>query len=225
MTLFLPVAVDQTLAEIALGHASASEVLHRHRLDFCCRGEMTLAEACSRSDVDAESVAAELKEECSQPSLAMDWEKSPLRALLEHVQQRYHRDQRLELPRLLAMAHRVERIHAESKAAPHGLHTHLESLLQSLNAHMKKEEQMLFPMLRAGLGTRAYMPVQILRNENREHSDALTHTRELCTDFCAPDEACDTWKALYAGLDEFEKALMDHITIENHVLFRRALFG
>jgi regulator of cell morphogenesis and NO signaling len=47
--------------------------------------------------------------------------------------------------------------------------------------------------------------------------------RELATGFSPPPEACATWRALYSGLAKLESELMEHIHLENNVLFPRAL--
>jgi len=36
-----------------------------------------------------------------------------------------------------------------------------------------------------------------------------------------PDGACDSWRALYAGLAKLAEDLTDHIHIENNILFPR----
>ena len=40
-----------------------------------------------------------------------------------------------------------------------------------------------------------------------------------------PAEACTTWKAMYNGINELIDDLMEHISLENNVLFPRALAG
>jgi len=41
--------------------------------------------------------------------------------------------------------------------------------------------------------------------------------------FHPPPHACDTYRALYAGLQELERDLHQHIHLENNILFPRAL--
>ena len=38
-----------------------------------------------------------------------------------------------------------------------------------------------------------------------------------------PDSACPTYRALYHGLEEFERDLHHHVHLENNILFPRAL--
>jgi regulator of cell morphogenesis and NO signaling len=61
--------------------------------------------------------------------------------------------------------------------------------------------------------------------EHDDHADNLRETRRLTNDLVAPEEACPTWRALYVRLAAFEAELMDHIHLENNVLFRRVLAG
>ncbi|MFP3408897.1 hemerythrin domain-containing protein, partial [Pseudomonas sp. SIMBA_065] len=48
----------------------------------------------------------------------------------------------------------------------------------------------------------------------------IKHTTNNVT---PPPEACTTWKAMYNGINELIDDLMDHISLENNVLFPRAL--
>ena len=90
---------------------------------------------------------------------------------------------------------------------------------------MQKEEQVLFPMILSGRGAMAAMPVSVMEEEHRDHGKNLERTRALTNDFIAPESACNTWRALYLGLAELERDLMEHIHLENNVLFPRALQG
>jgi regulator of cell morphogenesis and NO signaling len=38
-----------------------------------------------------------------------------------------------------------------------------------------------------------------------------------------PEEACNTWRALWNGLAALEESLHQHIHLENNILFPRAL--
>jgi regulator of cell morphogenesis and NO signaling len=57
-----------------------------------------------------------------------------------------------------------------------------------------------------------------------EHDDHGVHLREierLTADLTAPDDGCPTWLALYVGARKLSDDLMEHIHIENNVLFPR----
>ena len=60
------------------------------------------------------------------------------------------------------------------------------------------------------------------KDEAGELLEVIKHTTNNVT---PPPEACTTWKAMYNGINELIDDLMDHISLENNVLFPRALAG
>jgi regulator of cell morphogenesis and NO signaling len=212
----------ETLADLAIRLPGASRVFHRHRLDFCCGGRRSLAEACVARGLEPGALVAELTREVARPA-DVDWSRRPLGELVDHIVTRFHEPLRAEVPELIAMARKVERVHAEKPDVPRGLADHLADVFEELELHMMKEEQVLFPMVRAGHGAHAAAPVSVMEREHDEHAVALRRTRELTGDLVAPPHACTTWRALYLRLDALERELMEHIHLENNVLFPRAL--
>lgn len=217
------IPITTALSHLATTRPAASRVFHRHRLDFCCGGERSLAEACRALGLDPLLLAREIELEETVAAQAVRWDERPLAELIDHILVRYHEPLREELPRLLEMAQKVERAHADKSHAPHGLAAHLRGIQGSVEDHMQKEEQILFPAIRAGHGLSLSMPIHVMEQEHEEHGANLRRIRSLTADLTAPDDACTTWRSLYLGLVELERELMDHIHLENHVLFPRAL--
>jgi regulator of cell morphogenesis and NO signaling len=60
-----------------------------------------------------------------------------------------------------------------------------------------------------------------MRFEHDQHAEALARLAALTDDITAPGNACNTWRALYTGLQELRDDLMQHIHLENNVLFPR----
>ncbi len=213
-----------TLAELATVLPAASRVFHRHGLDFCCNGARPLAAACAERGLDPQAVLAEVAAE-GQGVTKERWDQRPLAEIVDFIVGYYHRRLREELPQLLAMAERVEQRHADKPSRPQGLAAHIAHVHLAVLDHLEKEEQILFPMLKSGRGAMAAGPVQVMELEHDDHAANLRRTRQLAHDLVPPEEACNTWRALYLRLAEFEAELMEHIHLENHVLFQRALCG
>jgi regulator of cell morphogenesis and NO signaling len=218
-----PIHADQTVAELASTRSGASRVFHRHGLDFCCGGHVSLADACTPAGLDVDALIAEIQAEATKPGSFERWDEHPLPDVIDHILTRFHEPHREELPRLLAMARKVEDVHGAKPTCPKGLADHLQRMHAELEEHMQKEEQILFPMLRAGRGRMAAMPVGVMEEEHRDHGKNLERLRELTNGYTPPAEACGTWTALYLGLAEFEREIMEHIHTENNILFPRAL--
>jgi regulator of cell morphogenesis and NO signaling len=92
-----------------------------------------------------------------------------------------------------------------------------------LEEHMAKEEQVLFPMIRQGQGKRADDPISVMEHEHESAGAALRRLRELTDNYEVPENACNTWRALWHGLAALEEAMHRHIHLENNILFPRAL--
>ncbi len=214
---------DTTLAELATRIPAASRVFRREGLDYCCSGNRSLAEACRTRGLDADTLLREIESDPSPASPAAGWSTRPLPELVEHILVRYHEPLRRELPELMELARKVERVHAEKPSVPKGLHDHLAMMHADVLDHLLKEEHVLFPMILAGQGRQSGAPVQVMEHEHKDHGRNLARVRELTGDLTPPDEACTTWRALYLRLAALESDLMDHIHLENNVLFPRAL--
>jgi regulator of cell morphogenesis and NO signaling len=218
-----PISSATLLAEIATHHAAASRVFQRHRLDFCCHGNRSLSQACVDRGLDAESIIREILSEERAAGPEESFREQPLEDIVAYLVDHYHARLRQELPALIAMAKRVEHRHAENPACPRGLSLQLEAMQHALFHHLDKEERALFPAILAGQGRLAATPIRVMESEHEEHGAALSTTRTMTADYTPPAEACPTWRALYLRLREFELELMNHIHLENHVLFPRAL--
>ena len=217
--------LELTLADLAVATPSATRVFHRHGLDFCCGGRTPLAEACERGGLDAEAIARELTEAAEGQNAREEtrWDHSSPGELIDHLLENFHEDHRAEVPRLIAMAKKVEDVHGEKPDCPTGLANHLEHMLVALEDHMQKEEQVLFPIVQEGRGALAQMPIRCMEAEHRDHGDNLARMKKLAHNYAPPAEACNTWRALYLGVEQLERDLMQHIHLENNVLFPAAL--
>ena len=217
----MDITPESKIGDIAAHHPLATRVFARHGIDFCCGGGVPLARVCEKRGLDAPAVVAEIQQEVSAAPATTDWMSVPLEQLVQHVVATYHEPLHEELPRLEGMARKVARVHAERDPEgrlPAILHT-LVKLKEELEDHMLREEKVLFPMLLSGF-SRA--PVQVFIDDHTEAGEALSRLRQLTEDYVPPADACNTWRALWAGLEALETDTHQHIHLENNVLFPRA---
>jgi len=142
-------------------------------------------------------------------------------ALTTWIEQRYHQTHREQLPDLAALALKVERVHGDHPQAPRGLGALLQNLIGELEAHMKKEELILFPAIRRGGGPGIENPIAVMRADHDDHQTEVAQIRALTHDLTLPEGACRSWTALYDGVGSFLNDLDAHIRLENEVLFPR----
>jgi regulator of cell morphogenesis and NO signaling len=216
------VTTESRVGEIAAHHPLATRVFARHGIDFCCGGGVPLAKACEKRGVAAERVVAEIDAVLSgAPSEGRRWLEAPLLEVVAHIVDRYHVPLREELPRLEAMARKVAHVHAERD--PEGrlprLVATVVGLRGELEDHMAREEEVLFPAVIAG---HSDAPFDVFVDEHEEAGRKLAFLRELTDQYVPPPDACNTWRALWAGLEALETTMHEHVHLENNVLFPRA---
>ncbi len=210
----------QSVGEIAAALPGATAVFRRFGLDFCCKGDVALEDSARRRGVALDEVEQALASLAPAAAGTAPQETAPL---IAHILARYHEVHRRELPELVGLAHRVEVVHAKNPDVPRGLADLLEQIQGELELHMRKEEMILFPAMArveaADGGLEA--PISCMRHEHDCHGDRLRELEALTRDFTLPAGACRTWQALYAGCAKLVDDVMEHIHLENNLLFPR----
>lgn len=213
--------LDQSLGQLACDIPGVTAVFRKYGLDFCCNGKQNLRAAASQRNVDIDTLLRELDTLQSTASAGQSWAGVPDSQLIEHIVSRYHDTHRRQLPELIRLAQRVEHVHAGRPDCPTGLAAHLERLYGELENHMQKEERMLFPMMVGGLQGMLTGPIAVMRREHDDHGADLAVIDNLTNNITPPAGACNTWHALYLGLETFKTDLINHIHLENNILFER----
>jgi regulator of cell morphogenesis and NO signaling len=190
----------------------------RHAIDFI-HGNLTLADAAQRRGLDigaVEKALAALVTETAEATVPMD-----NAALIEHIKSRYHQAHRRALPELIALSRKVEAVHRDHPKVPAGLCGVLQRMEAKLESHMAEEERELFPAMRQQALQKLDAPILHLRQQHDDHGALLRQMEILTEDFSPPDEACRSWQALYVGAAQLAEDLMEHIHLENNILFPR----
>ena len=215
-TALAPNRADQALGQIAVQLPGATAVFRRLKLDFCCGGQISLRQAALDKKLDLPVVLAELAtlERGSEAP-----ETTAPAALIDHILERYHAVHRAQLPELIKMARRVEAVHRDNPQVPTGLADLLEAIEREMLEHMEKEEGVLFPILKAGGNPFVVHPIGMMRSEHISHGAQLDRLNALTQDATPPEGACNTWRALYTGIAQLNDDLINHIHLENNVLF------
>jgi regulator of cell morphogenesis and NO signaling len=213
--------------------------LEKMGLDFCCGGKKELKTAVSEKGLEMSLVVSALKEAVMTTSQEPErnWTTAGLTELCDYIESKHHSYMRENLPLISNMLARVKRAHAEH----HGqmlveLEDDFISLREEIEAHLAKEEQILFPYIRQieafakSSGEMPEMhcrtianPIRQMEHEHENAGEVLARMREITGNYTCPEDACETFKGLYQALDALEKDLHEHIHLENNILFPRAI--
>ena len=151
----------------------------------------------------------------------VNWARASTPALVEHILDRYHARHRAVLPGLEELADDVESVHAAHPACPHGLGHHLRKIHEALSSHMRQQEDLLFPLIAEGRAAQATEALDAMRQAHDRLADLLTTLTALTRGFTPPADASRDWHRLYAGTRSLKEDLMEHLYLENRVLFQR----
>lgn len=139
--------------------------------------------------------------------------------MTQFIESRYHAVHRRQLAELVPLAEKVQTVHYGDEHVPLGLVDVLDRLCEDMEAHMQKEEVILFPAIRQGGMPGIEQPIAVMRAEHDDHGREIAEIRRLTQDLTLPEDACRSWAALYAGLAALLADLEEHIQLENDVLF------
>jgi regulator of cell morphogenesis and NO signaling len=220
---------ESTVGELVAARPLLARVFEKLGVDYCCGGKQSLAAVCARRGLDLPTMLTVL--ESAAAALAtgpveVDAAAMGQPELCDHIEAVHHAYLKSELPRLVEMADRVAVKHGWRDGRLEEVRAAVRDLAEEMLSHMQKEELILFPLVRQiAAGGSADLAGPIARME-AEHESAgnLTARLRLLTDGFTPGtDACNTHRALLAGLEEFEADLHRHVHKENNILFPRAL--
>ena len=220
---------DRGVGELVAERPGRSRVFQSFAIDFCCQGGRTLSEACKKKGVPVDALVEQLEAELADPAPPQrNPAELPPDELVTYILEQHHEFLRRELPRLHAMAERVAHVHGGHTASLVEIFDIFLALEDELNSHMQKEEMILFPIIDALCQGERLMdgnidgPIGCMVHEHEEAGQALARLRELSNGYQPPADACNTYRALFAGLLDLEEDLHRHIHLENAVLFPAA---
>ena len=219
-----------TLGELVAERPELAPLFERLRLDYCCGGSRTLAEACRERELELDTVramldavdAASIEREGFEPT---DWRRASIAELCAHIVEAHHNGLRESLPRIEALLSTVVRVHGSEHPELSELQRAFAEIRGELEPHLAREESVLFPaciaLERRGIG----IEEALLEEHEREHAsvgDGLAALRALGGDYSPQQALCGTHRALLDALAAFERDLHQHIHEENNVLLPRA---
>ena len=225
-----------SLGEIVAADYRAAAVFDSFGLDYCCGGKRTVDDSCRAKGVDASGVVtalAALAGDAADGRKADDqWEAGEL---VDHIVRTHHAYVRAALPVTSAHLDKLVAVHGERHPELARVAEHFTQIGRELQAHMFKEEQVLFPYIQGLAAARhgappppnmfgsVQNPIRMMELEHQSAGSELFLIRELTGDYTVPADGCATYRVTYDELAAFDRDLRLHIHLENNVLFPMAV--
>jgi regulator of cell morphogenesis and NO signaling len=208
-------------------------LFERLRLEYCCGGRQTLAEACAKRGLDLDTVRAALAaldaDDGATPDVERtDWRRVGIAELCAHIVGVHHDGLREVFPRLERLLATVVRVHGDADTRVREAQRLFRDIRDELEPHLASEERELFPACVAWERAGAPIDERMLAEHEQEHAalgDALAALRIVCDDYERESALCATHRALLGALEAFEQDLHRHVHEENNILLPRIRTG
>jgi regulator of cell morphogenesis and NO signaling len=215
----------QRVSDIAVRFPHAASVFLQYDIDFCCGGSISLKEACERTGADLQTLQREILEnQNNRRGVVLDFTSWSPSLLADYIVEHHHAYVKESIPVLLDLLNRVCDAHGADRPELLTVRETFRELATELITHMRKEELVLFPALKMNASHDDIVnPVAVMRDEHTHAGDLIKKLREWSAHYALPERACPTFRVTYSRLREFDEDLMQHIHLENNILFPHAL--
>ena len=231
----MEVLQDFTVAKIVAKNYKAADVFKKYEIDFCCGGNVSLAEACEKKKINFYDIQNELQNIDNQSDSNFDFDRWELDFLIDFIINQHHSYVVENIPLIIQYSDKVAKVHGENHPETIEINKLFHEVAKELADHMQKEEKILFPFIKqmvkakkesipmppAVFGT-VKNPIRMMETEHETAGDIFKQIAKLSNNYQPPLGACTTFRVLYAKLKEFEADLHKHVHLENNILFPKA---
>ena len=228
---------QKTIGQYVADDFRTAAVFSKYGIDFCCKGNRTIEEACEKKGQDSEIILNEINTVLNTKNdNTIDFKSWPLDLLADYIEKTHHRYVEDKTQVLLPFLDKLCKVHGAAHPELFEINELFKGCAGELAQHMKKEELILFPfvkkMVQATLSHEQIMqphfgtienPIAMMMHEHDAEGERFRKIASLTHNYTPPADACNTYKVTFAMLQEFEEDLHKHIHLENNILFPKAV--
>jgi regulator of cell morphogenesis and NO signaling len=228
---------EETIGEIVANDYRTAAIFKSYKIDFCCNGNRKFSDVCKEKNIDMEKLADEINAvTLKQSSNTFDYKSMDTDLLIDYVEKKHHRYVNNTIPVLLQYLDKLCKVHGNQHQELFEINNEFKECATALTAHMKKEELILFPIIRNMMKANATHhelnlphfktvnnPINVMLSEHDTEGERFRKIALLSNDYTPPADACGTYKVAFSLLKEFEDDLHTHIHLENNIVFPRAI--
>jgi regulator of cell morphogenesis and NO signaling len=221
-----------TVADLALQFPQAIGIFNTYYLDYCCHGKTPFMQACADAGLNPHKIWQEIMEtKFNQgPESKMRFETWDATLLIDYITQHHHTYVRESIPQIMELLNKISDVHGQDSPYVLTVRDTFNALAEELLNHLPKEEEILFPAIRRllesstpkSVAASIQFPISVMEHEHDSAGDLIKSLRSLTSQYTPPASACPTFQYTYKMLKEFDEDLMQHIHLENNILFPKA---
>lgn len=228
--------LSKTIGEFVAEDYRTAHVFEKHGIDFCCGGNVLLAETCQKKGLDGAALLEEIEAAKSQPiDRSRNFAAWELPFLADYIVNTHHGYLHENTGQILGYARKIAEVHGAHHPEVTEIAKIFSNIATDLRDHLREEEEVLFPAIKRIDAARkaGEAPAQkdaetvgtSLAKLGLEHEaigEAVHEIRRLSGNYAIPGDVCNTFVLTYKKLDEFEDDLHMHVHLENNILFPKS---
>jgi len=156
------------------------------------------------------------------------WANKKNSELADYIIEKHHNYLQNALPEVGMLVNKIRRVHGPNHGELAQLETFYQTLKSELEPHLIREEEELFPLIKAYESNptpenldKIKSLIADLEKEHVDSKDLLKQLRTVSENYFIPDDACVTFARTYKDLEKLEADLLEHIELEDELLFKR----
>jgi len=229
---------DITIGEIVAKDNRTASVFESLGIDFCCQGNRTIDEVCETRNIDSRDLIEDIQKVLQESKITQvnDYNIWTLDKLALHIEEKHHKYVEKQIPVIKQYLDKICTVHGKQHTELFIVQELFNASAGELSMHMKKEELVLFPFIYKmvkfkkenkpyeipGFGT-VQNPIQMMMDEHDNEDERFRQINKITQNYRIPDDACESYRACFAYLQEFDEDLHLHIHLENNILFPKAI--
>ncbi len=233
------IAPDSLVSNMVRQNHNTAAVFRKYEIEYCCGGNWPLKTVCMSKGIEFEVLKKELEDACRKfelpPLINYDAWKTDF--LVSYIINIHHQFLKHSLTDTASILKDFADGHRKKYPEIHEVSTLFNQLQLNITPHLKYEEETIFPYIlqiaHAHENKDSYAkllvktlrkPIQfIMKNEEDDLSAIILKIRLLTNNYTIPEKACVSHILSLCRLRDLDSDLMQHIYLENEILFPRAL--
>ncbi|MGC4038575.1 MAG: DUF542 domain-containing protein [Chitinophagaceae bacterium] len=235
----IEISANSTVSEIVREHYQAAAIFQKYNIEYCCGGRWPLDMVCMMKGIEFGQLKKELQDVTRVTTLSLyslyhNWTVDFLTDYIINVHHAYLRHTLASTGEMLRQfADKHQKKYPEMQQVT-GL---FEQLSSDLLTHLRHEEEVVFPyicqVMHAHENSDSYAALlvktlrkpldKMIQQEHEFLETPLLKIRELTHNYAQPENVCISHLVALSRLKELDNDLLQHIYLENHVLFPKAI--
>ncbi len=225
--------MEDTPADIVKVYPKASDIFKQTNINFCCKGNIPLSEAIEKKKeaIDGDAFLNDLNSAYQtwheEGNVEINWDEMSSTELISHIVERHHHYLKEELEPIGFFVTKIFKVHGDKHPFLKDLYKYYHMFKVDMEAHMQEEESDLFPLIEAydqEKDDKLFQEIKelntVMEQDHELVEEFLTAMHNITDGFTPPADACGSFRTTYARLAELEKNTIQHVHLENNLLFK-----